>query len=73
MQLLAIPNIIRGDQTSHIGVNVIDNPPHAGNGYSCLGTDKIHREHFGVGRFERDAKFNDTVVRYLDESVICPR
>lgn len=53
-------------------MNMIDNPPNAGNGYSGLGTDKIHREHLGAGGFEGDTEFNDTLVRYLDESVVSP-
>ena len=53
-------------------MNVIDNPPNTGNGYSGLGTDKIHHEHLRAGGFERDTEFNDTLVRYLDELVVSP-
>jgi hypothetical protein len=53
-------------------MNMIDNPPHTGNGYSRLGTDEIYREHLGAAGFKRDTEFNDTVVRYLDESVVSP-
>ena len=53
-------------------MNMIDNPPHTGNGYGRLGTDEIYREHLGAAGFKRDTEFNDTVVRYLDKSVVSP-
>ena len=53
-------------------MNMIDNPPHTGNGYSRLGTDEIYREHLGAAGFKRDTEFDDTVIRYLDESVVGP-